>query len=243
MNPRATDNQVRNIGAYSVYGVLLKKTPFGEGHGQYRMIDRDKGPIEFAAFGASKENSRRRNALLTGNLISGVVRFDPRRSMQTLTEARLENGYERIHSDFTKLAYLMAILEMLDAVLAPQAPFEGFDRLTETLDAIDGGSRIEKYALVFLFGLLRSEGVFPEYSERIAGDILEFRDPEFRLGNGSLRFLSDTESYPRASDWKGREISTSVIVNLVDLLNLALNYHYGKKLSSVQLIVKTLNTT
>jgi hypothetical protein len=34
------------------------------------------------------------------------------------------------------------------------------------LNIIDGERRIEKFALAFVFGLLRAEGVFPEYTRR-----------------------------------------------------------------------------
>lgn len=243
MNPKTNDHTVRNLSYQNIYGVVLKKTPFGEGHGQYRLLDREKGVVEFAAFGASKENSRRRNALLTGSLISGVVRFDRRRQGFSLSEARLENGFENIHKDFTKMAYLMLILETLDTILAPDVPFERFESLAETLKIIDGERRIEKYALVFVFGTLRAEGVFPEYSPKLNDIVLEFHDPDFRLGNGTMRFLADTEKYPEASDWTNREIATSVIVNLVELLNLAIHYHYGKKLASVQLVGTALDFT
>lgn len=238
-----TESQVRSIGSVPVFGIVVKKKPFGEGHGQYRLLDRTRGIVEFAAFGASKERSRRRNALQTGSLVSGIVRYDPRRQYASLTEARLENAFEGIHADLGKLAYLMLILETLDVLLAEGVPFEDFDLLVETLESLDGGKRVEKYALVFLFGLLRTEGIFPEYSPQIQDVIFEFRDPDFLLGNGSLRFLSDTETYRKPSEWQNREISTSVIVNLLELLRLAVDYHTGKRLGSIELIRKTLEMT
>lgn len=236
---KSANDGTRNHPNTSIEGIVLKQSDFGENHRIVSIIDKTRGRFDFAAFGVSSGKSRRRSALLAGNIISGIVHTDSRANGWSLTEARAENCFDGIREDYSRSALLFLILEMLYIALQKDQPFSEYDLLIETLKKIESKPRPEKYALSFLYDLLRSEGIFPEYSqgfgEQINHYLVKTGKTDFALGNGSLRFIKDSESVG-IDYWDNKELSISVMKNLVELLEIVTLSEYEKKLLSTELI-------
>lgn len=241
MNPKTRKSDPRNLSrSERIRGILLKKTKFGEGHAVFTLLCEERGKVGFSAFGYAKEKSRKRSSLLTGNLVSALLYRKDAQSGASLKEVQLEDEFSGLHENLKKQAWAFLILESLDRMLAEENPFPLFDLLLATLKRIENFGREEKYALYFLFTALRFEGFFPEFSSEFFGELHQITGGNGTLGDGTLRFLKDSEEVTEVSFYDKREISLSVQSELLELFSKVMRHHFHRELSSLSILPKNI---
>lgn len=218
-------------------GLLLKKTDFGEGHSVYTALCAEHGRAEFLTFGSRRENSARRAGLLVTNLVNAVLARKSEDAEWTLREISVEKSYPGILSSLTRTAYCHLTLEILDQTVARGVSFPLFGRLTEVMDRLESHPDPAKFAIAFLLVLFREEGILPDAA---ALEDTDNRYPglcpaEFRLGNGSRRFILDAFRSPPDDFPEGRTLTAAVTANLVEYIRHVCRYHSGRDLKSVSL--------
>lgn len=224
-----------------ITALILKNSPFGEGHRLLTLLDHIRGKIIVMAFGAGKEKSTRRSALLTGYIIDARLNRKKEGSPQSLKEVTVLQEFTHVRRDLPSLAYFFLLLEVLDICLEEGSLWEGWPELAALLTHLDQGIYKPVQVWHFLFCLLRTEGVFPaEVAEhpRLLG---EFGYKGGIPGNGTLRFLRDSAEHPEPAFWHNKNLSASVQTELQDILTVTVRHHYGQELNSLHLLQPSLS--
>lgn len=221
-----------------LYGFLIKKHNFGEGHSVFTAIDRDKGKISFLSFGSSGEKSTRRSSLLITNLVSGVLIRKADETAEpdySLKEISVERSYPAITGDLGRISWCYLVFEILETALSKDEPFGLYAQLSDTMDLAERSADSGKYFLHFVFSFFRSEGILPE-TEKLTETLQGLFRSDFVLGNGSARFLEDVLQHNDTAYLAGKQLSPSVKRNLIELIRLLALFHFNKELASPELI-------
>jgi DNA repair protein RecO len=223
----------------SFYGILIKRSEFGEGNTLLTVIDREKGLFNFASYGSSREKSSRREALLVTQLISGVCTLKDDESLPSLKEASIEKSFDGITTNFHALSYIFLIFEILSNILRKEEPFALFQILLELMERINQTNDVEKYSFYFITKFFKTEGFLPSFQSmqdyRIFMEDLEKAD--FRLGNGTIRFINDIYNSSSMDFLGPKKISPSVIENLISFISLIMRSNFQIELKSLSLIL------
>lgn len=221
-----------------LYGILIKKTEFGDGNSVFTAVDRENGKVRFLSFGSSRANSARRSSLLVGNLVSGVMIGKPDPDSEpdfTLKEICAENTYPSIARSLDKGSFRFLLFEILDMTITGGAVFPLFDDLLGTLERAESETDAKGHFLRMIFLLLRTEGVLPDNAES-AENLKDIFRSDFVLGNGSARFLDDCFLHKNASCMDGKILSQRVVGNLLDYIGKIMLAHYRREPASLELI-------
>lgn len=220
------------------YGVIIKKSPFGEGHSTVTLIDETKGKIEIFSFGSDREKSRRRSILMLSNIVKGVMHFSKTSSYWSIREVSLVKYFPNIPESLKKISFLYLLFEFIDLFLEYEniIPPNLFNNLCFTLEKLDKTDNFEKYIIYTILHLLKSEGILPGFeSLKSIQFYLSEIGKNFKLGNGSIRFIRDIQ---RSGIYtlENKELSASVIENLLNFVSLIAKYEKGSSLNSLSLI-------
>ncbi|MGL5253841.1 MAG: hypothetical protein ACRC9L_02285 [Brevinema sp.] len=199
--------------------LILSKKGFGEGNLLLNVLDEEYGRISLAAYGGALETGSRRAALLSGNLINGLVQSTPQG--ERISESVVLSSYDNIRSELKPMGFFLFTLEILDMILPIQLPLENFSNLLKALSLFDA-SIDEKFVLFYITGLLYQEGwmEIPE-KERLSTPALRFcRD----AGLNSPEFLS------------GKHISASRKHEIVYFITHMIKKAIGKTPKSLELL-------
>ncbi|OHD53632.1 MAG: DNA repair protein RecO [Spirochaetes bacterium GWF1_51_8] len=246
MNPRnsETNEEFHSSRLIRFQGIILKTDPFGDGNRILTLIDENHGKIRLSVFGSSRQNSRRKSAVLAGNLVNGIAvrpKIPQENQLPSVREISLCDSFDGIRGELKRLAYLYLVFEILDTALSGDSPFALYPLLPELMKRLAADTRFEKYAFYFIVTALIAEGIFPYYSGNFTGELSELTSEKHRLGNGTLRFIYDCENADGMSFWDGREISVSVRNELIDLFGRIFRSHYRRELKSLTLLSQSGN--
>ncbi len=219
-----------------IEALIIRNSPFGEGHRLLTLVDRHKGKVSVMAFGAGKEKSTRRSSLLVGHLIRARVKRKNPDSPWTLQEVSVAREYPAIRKDLARMAQFYLLIEVLDVCLEEGTLLDDWDSLPALLAALENDPGAVILVYLFLFGLLRDEGVFPHYSEDLFTVMREFGYSSHGLGNGTTRFLHDSEQHPDPAYWQDKRLSASVLGELQDILSVTVSHHFQRTLKSLDLL-------
>jgi hypothetical protein len=220
-------------------GIILRADNFGDGNRIITLLDERLGKISLFAFGAAREKSRRKSAVMAGNLVNGIAvkaKNPDNGLILSVREISLGNSFDGIRAELKRLSYLYLVFETLDTALTSDHPFPLFPLAEPLLTRMAVEKRFEKYALYFIILTLNSEGIFPEYSSDFAEELKELTSEKHRFGNGTLRFIHDCEIAEGMEFWDGKEISLSVQNELITLIARIFRYHFGRELKSLSLL-------
>jgi DNA repair protein RecO (recombination protein O) len=78
------------------------------------LFCREEGRVDVIVKGARRKNSTYQGITETLNLVEAVIYFSPRRELQVLGNAALENSFQSLRADIEKLAYAFSILELIN---------------------------------------------------------------------------------------------------------------------------------
>ncbi len=222
----------------SIYGILIKRTDFGEGNDLLTIIDRDKGLYDIASFGSGREKSSRREALLVTNLISGICSRKEDESLPSLKEASIEKSFDKLTSDYHCLSYVFLIFEILSNILRKEQKFQLFQLFLETLERINDKKEAEKYSFYFITKFLKNEGLLPSF--QTLHDYSLFLDDldaaGFRAGNGTIRLINDIDKSPGLEFLDAKKLSRSVVENFISLVDIIMKTNYRIELKSLSMI-------
>jgi hypothetical protein len=226
----------KNKHIVSIEGIVIKQKSFGEGSRLITLIEKERGKMELSAFGSSKEKSRRRDALLSGNLISAVCYQKPTADTLSVREAKTVCSYPNIKSDLSKIAFFYLISEVLDILLAKEAPFMRYPIFTTVLDKMEIFARPAKYALSFLIPVMQDEGIFPHYSPDLPLSIQRATGENFTIETGCSRFIKVSQEKDNLDFWDSKELTVSTMQNLIYLISSIIKYNFDRDLNSIALI-------
>lgn len=94
--------------------IVLKSIDWKDTSKIVTLFTRENGKMNVIAKGARRSNSRYRGVLESINLIEIIVYLSVNRQLQMLGQATLEDGFQKIKSDFDKTGYIFALLEITD---------------------------------------------------------------------------------------------------------------------------------
>lgn len=97
--------------------IVLRCVDFKESSKIVTLLTPDHGKIGVMVRGARKPKSRFSGYFETGNVLDVVLYIKSTRSVQNLQEVSFRSKNWNVRTDFTKLAILMALVEMLDGMV------------------------------------------------------------------------------------------------------------------------------
>jgi DNA repair protein RecO (recombination protein O) len=112
-----------------------------------------QGRIKVIAHGAAREKSRFRGKLETLNLLECLIAYRKSRSLQVLTDVLLINDFRHIKSDYSKMAFGFAILEILDNVFQEVEIDDVFFQFILTI--MNNLEKTKKQKLIWWYFLLK----------------------------------------------------------------------------------------
>ncbi len=217
-------------------GLIIKSSLFGEGHRLITLIEKEKAKVDIMAFGAGKEKSSRRSAILAGHIVGCEVQRRDQDQIFSLQDIHVIQRFPVMTQEYQRISWFYLIAEILDVSLDQDSGFSSYDFLIDTLRDLDSSPEPGLYSLLYLFHFLREEGVFPHYSEHIGEQLREFSQIESPPGRGSLRFLNDSEKIQPHSFWEKKRLSAVVMRELLDLIVITVRVHFHRTLRSIELI-------
>ena len=231
----------------AIYGIIIKKSDFGEGNSLITLIDKEKGKLEFASFHSNKAKSTRRSSLLVSNLVGGILYRSSEEKLLSLKEIFTEKTFIEIRSNLNKVSYFYLIFEVLNQLLIKENPFPFFSLFLNTLDEIEIKEDFEKYAFFFILSVLKNEGIMPYHlydrhnddEEKIRENIIQdISKVNFKLGSGTARFIKDVQNQGSPDFLSLKKLSPSVISNLLEYISGIIRYYTGSELASLSLMKK-----
>lgn len=207
---------------HSCAALILSKKGFGEGSLLLTVLDSQKGKTTLVSYGAALETGSRRAALLSGNIINGLV-LPPKNTStsEILSEAVVDFSPDNLRSQFKPMGFLLYTLEILDILLPFEALFSDFYALKEAF-VLFNETGDEKFILFFLGALLSAEGW------------LDIQEKE-KLSTAAKRFLNDALTHP-SSFLQGKHISPQRKHELSYFFSHAVRKAAGRSLKAMELL-------
>jgi DNA repair protein RecO (recombination protein O) len=146
---------------YKTEGIVLKSSPYGEGHLLVTILTREGSKLRAMAWGARKPTSRK-----VGHL-EPLTRVDlaltKGRDMDSITQAQNLEGYVAIKSDLEATAKALYLAELAEAFANQDSPNPALYRLfSATLQKIASAGTPELLVPYFQLNLLKVTGFMPE---------------------------------------------------------------------------------
>ncbi|TFH02546.1 MAG: DNA repair protein RecO [Calditrichales bacterium] len=128
------------------------------------LFTREKGKISVIAKGARRAKSQFQGILESINLIEASIYISENRQIQVLGQVSLEESYQKIKKDYTKTAYIFAILELTDIFFQKGAADPVFfDFLTVIIQQMENVSDPRIVFWYFLLKIASYLGFRPEF--------------------------------------------------------------------------------
>jgi len=145
--------------------IVLRRYPLGETSRVVVCYTREHGKVRLIAKGIRKGGGRF-GAALDPFVVSGVVFYLRRgRGLSLVSQAETEREFRRIRGDIVRQAYAAVALELVDRLVADQAPDPAlFDRMSEALAGLDASPEEDLGPLLWSFVLFLADslGYAPE---------------------------------------------------------------------------------
>ena len=145
--------------------IVLRRYPLGETSRVVVCYTRDHGKVRLIAKGIRKGGGRF-GAALDPFVVSGVVFYLRRgRGLSLVSQAETEREFRRIRGDIVRQAHAAVALELVDRLVADQAPDPAlFDRMSEALAEFDASPEEDLRPLLWSFVLFLADslGYAPE---------------------------------------------------------------------------------
>jgi DNA repair protein RecO (recombination protein O) len=144
---------------YTVTGIVLRRTNFGEADRIVTIYSRERGKIPCIAKGVRKPISRLSGP--TEGFTYGTFQLAEGRHLHIVSQADVKNSFQQIHCDLHKIAHASYISEMVDKLTEEHdCNPEIFDLLLSSLYLMERPNPPEKIAHMFalqFMGLLGYE--------------------------------------------------------------------------------------
>lgn len=216
-----------------LYGIVLKTAAFGESNAMYAILDKNLGRLDAGAYGVKNEKSRKRHALMAGNIISGEMDSFPQANRYTIREVSAVTECRVHNTGITSAASLYIILEVLEMTAPRGTPVAYFNEIEEFMTVLTDPEPL-KYTFCMLVRIFSSEGHLPDIPEK--GQRVDFFGRPFSLGNGSARFMIDCLRRCGFIWLKDIKLSDSVTANLSSFFSLLAVHTCGRGIRSFSLL-------
>ncbi len=113
--------------------LVLRTVDFKESSKIVTLLTPDHGKFGVMVRGARKPKSKFAGYFETGNMLDVVVYMKNSRSVQNLTEVSFRQRNWKIRSEFSRLAVLMATIELIDGMVHEQEPSSELFTLSEKI--------------------------------------------------------------------------------------------------------------
>lgn len=113
--------------------IVLRTLDYSESSKIATLLTPDHGKVGIIVKGARKPKSKYAGYFETGNILDVVIYIKPSRSIQNLNEVTFRSKNWNIRQDFTKLAVVLAIIEMLDGLVHESESANEIYELAETM--------------------------------------------------------------------------------------------------------------
>ena len=152
-------------------GVVVKTARSGETSKHVTFFGRESGKVKLLAKGVLSAKSPWRAALEAGNVVEVVYYYKRDRTLYFLKEANILSTVGRERDSLSRVATILAALELIDQVCYWENPEERIvDLYVALVRCIDAADSIFLF-LVFQFKLLDILGTMPDFlSCRVCGD-------------------------------------------------------------------------
>lgn len=117
----------------STSAIVLKTIDFKESSKIVTLLTPDYGKMGVMVKGARKPKSKYAGYFETGNILDVVLYFKPTRSVQNLNEVAFRSRNWKVRQDFTKLAIVLALIEMIDGLVHEYEAANEMFSLSETI--------------------------------------------------------------------------------------------------------------
>jgi DNA repair protein RecO (recombination protein O) len=152
-------------------GVVLRTHMLGETSRVVVCYTRDHGKVRLVAKGARKGGGRF-GAALEPFTVSGVVFYlRPGRGLSLVSDAEIVRDFPAVRRDVVRQAYAGAVVELIDLLVAEQAPDPAiFDLIEETLGAVEEApaGALDPALWRFELGLAAALGYAPELASCVS---------------------------------------------------------------------------
>ncbi len=150
--------------AYTVTGIVLKRTNFGEKDRIITLFTRELGKVNVVAKGVRRITSRRAPHLELFNLVRVTVHQGKNYDM--VTEAKLTADFAQVKNNLYLVGYLFYIAEVVDKLLPEQEPHEAVWKLImATVEKMEKSPEIQDAEAVtkeFVVRLIWELGFLPK---------------------------------------------------------------------------------
>ena len=225
----------------STSAIVLRTLDYSESSKIATLLTPDHGKIGVIVKGARKPKSKYAGYFETGNILDVVLYIKPTRSVQNLNEVAFRSKNWNIRQDFTKLAVVLAIIEMLDGLVHEYESANEIYELAETMinwinETSEDMVNVFPYILVRLadssgFGLQLGEDIHPNnkqsgYLNVEDGSVTN--DPgvglSFKLSDFQFDYLKSAIG-TKKSDMFRNGITKNEIKMLIHHLDVYLKHH------------------
>ncbi|KIL41711.1 DNA recombination protein RecO [Gordoniibacillus kamchatkensis] len=152
---------------YTVQGIVLRTTDYGEGNKILRLLTREAGKVGVMARGAKKVKSRFGAA--TQPFTCGEYVYFKSSGLGTLSSAEITYAHNGLHEDLMKSAYASYVAEMADRMLEDgEGSAALYDQLAAALAAIEDDKDAQIVVHIFEMQMLKMAGYAPILEECVS---------------------------------------------------------------------------
>ena len=146
--------------------IVIRTFPLKEFHKIITFYTPDFGKIKAVAYGVKSPKSRLGGSLELLNHGTLIFQYRENRDLQNITDFNLINGFDALHSDFTRITYGCYFAELVDSIASEGiASPEIFDLLQTTYQFLVNAADVPLLARGFEIKFLDRAGYGPELSQ------------------------------------------------------------------------------
>ena len=153
------------MAAQKTEAIVIRTFPLKEFHKIITFYTPDFGKIKAVAYGVKSPKSRLGGSLELLNHGTLIFQYRENRELQNITDFNLINGFDTLHSDFTRITYGCYFAEIVDSIASEGvASPEIFDLLQTTYQFLVNAEDVPLLARGFEIKFLDRAGYGPELS-------------------------------------------------------------------------------
>jgi DNA repair protein RecO (recombination protein O) len=209
----------------TVQAIVLRRRDSGESDRRLTLLTFELGKIDAVAKGARKAASRL--AGISDPLSVGVLGIAEGKVNRFVTQAQPLSSFRGLRTDYERLSFGLALVELYAAVLPHEQPFpEAYDLLTESLRHLEKHPKPLVALLWAEAKLLEISGFMPQFDRCVAtGELLAEANPFVSPSAGG--YVTDSAASPFVDRFRTRAEALYGLARLPDLEAPPPNMKFG----------------
>ncbi len=155
--------------------IALKTVRYNDRHDIISVYTRQAGRVSFALSSPTGREGRRRRALMMPlGRFACVADLRPGREIHTMREVTAHPSPAAVATDPIRSIIALFVTDLLNCVLTEPLPDAAmFDYIERAVERLHTSRAIANYPVCFVFGLLQSLGIEPDYTAYTPGAFLD----------------------------------------------------------------------